>query len=139
MQWLKNKFHYSSICTQTHSRRLTVVELTVALLTVDDIKTVGDVCLHITDFKVKPLSMLGTVGVCVQYEIIFKPTREQRGDVCSYPSLTSLAPHLDRVCLSVPADLNCLSQVPRLKLGEKPQGIRRTLKTGNKKINTQIF
>lgn len=55
-----------------HTKKLfTIVELAVALLTVNYIKTVGDVSLHVADFKVEPLCMLGTVNICIQYEVIF--------------------------------------------------------------------
>lgn len=64
--------------THTHTAFLTIVELAVALLTVDDIKTVRDVCHHITDFKVKPLGVLGTVSIRIQYEVIFTSEQEKR-------------------------------------------------------------
>ena len=64
--------------TQKHTALLTVVELTVTLLTVDNIKTVGGVCHHITDFKVEPLAVLGTVSIRIQYEVIFISTQEKR-------------------------------------------------------------
>lgn len=54
-----------------HKKLFTIVKLAVALLTVDDIKTVGDISLHVADFKVEPLCMLGTVNICIQYEVIF--------------------------------------------------------------------
>lgn len=64
--------------THTHTNHLTIVELAVALLTVDDIKTVWDIGCHVTNFKVKPLGMLRRVNIWIQYEVIFISRREER-------------------------------------------------------------
>lgn len=69
--------------TQAHTTLLTVVELAVALLTVDDVKTIGDVCHHVTDFKVKPLGVLGAVSIRIQYEVIFISTQERREETAT--------------------------------------------------------
>lgn len=66
--------------TETHTTLLTVVELAVALLAIDDIKTIGDACHHVADFKVKPLGVLGAVSVRIQYEVILVSTQEKRID-----------------------------------------------------------
>ncbi len=77
-----NKHHFElykyTKLAHAHTTLLTIVELAVALLTVDNIKTVGDVCHHVTDFKVKPLGVLGTVNISIQYEVIFISTEEKR-------------------------------------------------------------
>lgn len=62
----------------THTNHLTIVVLAVALLTVDDIKTVWDTRCHVTNFKVKPLGMLGRVNIWIQYEVIFISRREEK-------------------------------------------------------------
>lgn len=61
---------YKHTKKQKRRQLFTIVELAVALLTVNYIKTVGDVSLHVADFKVEPLCMLGTVNICIQYEVI---------------------------------------------------------------------
>lgn len=66
--------------THIHSLSLllTIVELTVALLTIDDIEAIWDACLHVADFKVKPLSMLWTVCIRIQYKVIFISIHEEK-------------------------------------------------------------
>lgn len=70
--------------THTHTNHLTIVELAVALLTVDDIKTVWDIGCHVTNFKVKPLGMLRRVNIWIQYEVIFISRREEKREHCCF-------------------------------------------------------
>lgn len=62
----------------TYTTLLTIVELAVALLTVDDVKAVGDISHHVTDFKVEPLGVLGRISIRIQYEVIFISIEEKR-------------------------------------------------------------
>lgn len=49
----------------------TKVELTVDLLTVDDVEAIGGVPLHVTDFKVEPLTEAIGPHIWGQNEVIF--------------------------------------------------------------------
>lgn len=75
---------FLSFTTNTYTTILTIVELAVALLTVDDVKTVGDVSHHVTHFKVEPLGVLGRISIRIQYEVIFMSTEEKRIKFLSY-------------------------------------------------------
>ena len=55
---------------------LTIVELAVGLLAVDDVETIGNAGGHVADLKVKPLGVNGAVGVCIQDEVIFVSVSE---------------------------------------------------------------
>jgi hypothetical protein len=56
---------------------LTVVELAVGFLTVDDVEAIGHVCRHTADLEIEPLVVLGAVGVRVQDQIVL--VTEEKG------------------------------------------------------------
>lgn len=68
-----------------HSVLLTVVELAVGLLTVDDVEPVADGRLHSADLKVEPLVVIGGVCVGVQDQVILMPQRKSKQKTNSLP------------------------------------------------------
>lgn len=77
-KYKRQKGQHTQTNTNTQTGLLTIVELAVALLTVDNIKTVGDFRHHVADFKVEPLGVLATVNICIQYEVIFIPIQQKQ-------------------------------------------------------------
>lgn len=57
---------------------LTIVELAVWLLTVDDVEAVGGPHAHTAHFKIKPLVMVITVNIWIQDKVILKPVERKK-------------------------------------------------------------
>jgi hypothetical protein len=51
---------------------ITVIELAVLLLAVDDVESIWQVSLHVADFKVEPLMVFGRIHVWHQDQVIFQ-------------------------------------------------------------------
>jgi len=54
----------------TRQQLLTKVELTVDLLTVDDVELIRNASLHVAHLEVEPLMMMVGVDVTVEYQVI---------------------------------------------------------------------
>jgi hypothetical protein len=63
-----------------YKKCLTKVKLTVEFFTVDNIKSVWYISNHVTDFKIKPLVMMVSVNVWVQYQVILKFSNLNHGN-----------------------------------------------------------